>query len=128
MNVFTCAGRLTEDAILRFTADQTPVCNFTVASDVGFGEKKHALFIRCSLWGKRGESLSKHLTKGTPVTVSGEADLRTWDSNGKTGTDLTMRVNDVALQGSKPQSSQSGFRDKPAQKPAAHIPDEDIPF
>jgi single-strand DNA-binding protein len=131
MNVFTVAGRVVADAEQRFTASGTAVLGFKVATDVGFGDKKHALFISCSLWGKRGESLAPYITKGSPITVSGEADLREWESNGKSGTSLELNVNEVALQGGK-----SGGESKPAaQRPPAQaapkqeaFDDDDIPF
>jgi len=126
MNVFTAVGRLTADAEQRYTTNQTAVCSFTVASDVGYGDKKHALFIRCSLWGKRGESLVPYLLKGTQVTVSGEADLREWTSGEKSGTSLELRVNDLALQGSRPEAGQSA---KPkAQESDDAFDDSVIPF
>ena len=112
MNVLTTAGRLTKSCVLRYTAGGTAIANFSVATDVGFGDKKHAVFIGCSLFGKRAEALSEYLLKGTSVTVSGEADLRLWESNGNHGAEITMNVQDVALQGGKQGGS------KPAQKPA----------
>lgn len=103
---FTVAGRLTKDAQTR-TAGSDTVTGFTVAVDTGFGDKKKAYFIDCSWWGKRGEKLCQYLTKGTPVTVTGEGGMREWESNGKSGVSLTIRVNDATLQGSK-RDSDSG--------------------
>ena len=127
VNVFTVAGRLTADGELKYTANQKPVLRFSVATDVGWGENKHALFVRCSLWGQRAESLAPYIKKGGQVTVSGEADLRTWESNGKSGTSLELNVDKVELQGGKTeqkQEKQTGFR-QPADEPFA---DDDIPF
>ena len=128
----TIAGRLTRDATLRFTADSSPVLGFDVACDVGYADKKHAVYIACSLWGKRAESLDPWLKKGTSVTVTGAGDLRLWESNGKSGASIELRVNEVALQGSKPDSDSQakpakpgGFRDNTA----AEAFDEDkLPF
>ena len=113
MNLLITTGRLTKDAVVRFTAKGDSVAGFTVATDIGYGDNKHALFIDCSVWGKRAEALEPYLKKGTAVTVSGEADLREWESNGKHGANITLRVNDVVLQGGgKPadKPSDSGFR------------------
>jgi single-strand DNA-binding protein len=128
MNVFTAVGRVTADAEQRYTAGGDAVLGFTVASDVGYGDKKHALFIKCSMWGKRGEALAPHVTKGTPVTVSGELDLRTWEKDGKAGTSLELKVAEVALQGGKPTEDKpkaAGFR-KP--EPQPDFIDDDTPF
>ena len=115
MNKLITAGRLVKDGVLRFTGDGKPVLNFTVATDVGFGERKHGVFIECSLWGVRAEKLDAYMKKGQHVTVEGEADLRLWESGDKNGASITCNVADVALQGSKVDAAPKaeGFR-KPA--------------
>ena len=131
------AGRLTKDSVLRYTADGTGVLGFTVAVDIGWGEKKHAVFVNCSLWGKRAESLNPYLQKGNPVTVIGEGDLRKWDTSQSTGSEITCKVSEVTMQGGGPGKQKGevmpadrGFRQKPADKPAtaADFDDENIPF
>lgn len=108
MKNITIAGRITRDATTRNTQQGDKVTGFSVAVDDGFGQNKRAVFFDCSLWGKRGDALSQHLTKGAQVTVSG--DLSTREHEGKTY--LTIRVADVALQG-KPsgQGNRSGGYD-----------------
>lgn len=101
MKSITIAGRLTRDAENR-TAGSDNVTGFSVAVDDRQGKEKSTLFFDCNLWGKRGESLSQYLTKGSSVTVSG--DLSTREHNGKTY--LTVRVADVTLQGGKQQSGE----------------------
>ena len=112
MNVFTAVGRVTEDATLRFTNNQKPVLGFSLATDAGFGEKKHTLYVRCSLWGKRGESLAEYVKKGLAISVSGECDMQSWEANGRSGTNLELNVRGIALHGNKSdkKEEQSGFR------------------
>ena len=95
MKNITIAGRLTRDAEMRSLNSGDPVLNFSVAVDDRQGKEKSTLFFDCSLWGKRGESLSQYLTKGTSVSVSGDLSKREHD--GKTY--LTIRVSDVTLLG-----------------------------
>ncbi len=125
----TVAGRLTKDGEVRFTASGAAVLGFTVACDVGYGDKKHAVFVRCSMWGKRGEAVAPYVTKGSPVTVIGTMDLREWESNDKSGTSLEMNVSELVLQGSKKQESadQGGFR-KPKPAQMDDFDQDDIPF
>jgi len=106
MKNLTIAGRLTKDADLRTTTGGDQVCGFSVAVDDRSGREKTTMFFDCALWGKRGEALSQHLTKGTSVTVAGDLGRREHD--GKTY--LTIRVQDVTLQGGKPQQSSDDFR------------------
>lgn len=101
MKSLTIAGRLTKDAVTR-EAGSDKVTGFSVAVDDRSNKEKSTLFFDCSMWGKRGETLAQYLTKGTSVTVAG--DLGTREYEGKTY--LTLRVNDVTLQGGK----QSGER------------------
>jgi single-strand DNA-binding protein len=100
MKNLTIAGRLTKDATTR-DAGGSRVTGFSVAVDNWDGKTKGTLFFDASMWGDRGEKVAPHLTKGTPVTVSG--DLGTREHNGKTY--LTIRVADVTLQGGKPAST-----------------------
>lgn len=127
----TVAGRLTKDSELRTMQNGDGVLGFTVAVDVGYGQSKHAVFVSCSLFGKRGETLKQYLTKGASVTITGAGDLRLWESNGKNGASIECRVSEVTLQGGK----RDGDESKPAQssgsssgwEPPADL-DDDIPF
>jgi single-strand DNA-binding protein len=127
MKNLTIAGRLTKDAETR-DAGGSRVTGFSVAVDNWDGKTKGTLFFDASWWGDRGEKVAPHLTKGTPVTVSG--DLGTREHNGKTY--LTIRVADVTLQGGKPAASDSneGFSGPAGKASPASTYDlsDDIPF
>jgi len=105
MKAITIAGRLTRDAELKTLNSGDQVANFAVAVDDRRGKDKDTLFFDCALFGKRGESLSQYLTKGSSVTVTGDFGTRQHD--GKTY--LTVNVSDVTLQGGK-QASGEDFR------------------
>ena len=127
MIVTTLVGRLGKDCRVG-TAGSTPVCNFTVAVDVGYGERKQTLWWDCALFGKRAESrLPEYLLKGQQVAVSGEPGTR--EHEGKTY--LTLNVNEVTLCGGKPDTqsgagnTQSGAGN--AQNPNG-LDDTEIPF
>jgi single-strand DNA-binding protein len=127
MKNLTIAGRLTKDATTR-DAGSDKVTGFSVAVDDRNGKEKTTLFFDCSIWGKRGESLAQYLTKGTSVTASG--DLGTREYEGKTY--LTLRVDQVTLQGGKPAASDSseGFSGPAGKASPASTYDlsDDIPF
>lgn len=86
----TVVGRLTKDAEVRSTTGGHQVCNFTVATDHGFGDKKTTTFVGVSVWGKEAEWCGKSLTKGDRVAVSGAGFLRKWDNNGKSGAEFCV--------------------------------------
>jgi single-strand DNA-binding protein len=125
MKSITIAGRTTRDAELRRTNDGTAVLAFSVAVDDRVSKEKGTLFFDCSMFGNRATALEQHMVKGTAVTVSG--DLGTREHGGKTY--LQIRVNDVTLQGGKPQSSPVPERQTNVERAPTFEDDGDmIPF
>lgn len=97
------AGTLGRDAELR-DVGQSVVCSFSVAIEQRVKREKVTTWVRCSLWGRRGEALVSHLTKGSKVSVSGTLTVGVY--NGKPTVDLS--VSEVTLQGRRGGSSGSG--------------------
>ena len=130
MNNYNAIGRVGKDAITR-QAGNEPVTGWSLAVDSGYGDKKQTLWLDCSLWGKRGESVAQYITKGSQLGVTGE--LGTREHEGKTY--LTLRVANVSLIGGKQEggTSSSGSRGGAPQRErpaAAESFDDDstIPF
>ena len=132
MNKITLTGRLAADAELRYAPGGDAICNFRVASDVGFGDKKTTNWFSCQIWAKRGEALQPHLTKGTPVTVFGRLTLREWtNKDGAKQLSPDVRVDEIELQGGKRDDSQQPQRQQQKQPPLStpdNFQDTDIPF
>lgn len=115
MNVIMLAGKVGTDAELRNTPSGKPVLNWKIVVDIGWGERKHSLWIECALWGTRAEKLAPHITKGKPITVYGTFDLRTYQAKNGPGASITCDVQDLQLQGSnKPTAPAEPFDDKAA--------------
>ena len=74
-------GRIGKDAELRSTKNGTQVSNFSLAVQVGFGDREKTLWVDCTLWEKQAEALNKFLTKGKMVAVTGELDCRAYISD-----------------------------------------------
>jgi len=53
------------------------------------------------LFGKRAESLTPFLLRGTSVTVCGNVTEREYEKDGRMVKSMDVRVSDVALQGGK---------------------------
>ena len=98
MWISTITGRLTRDAEMKDGGGQT-LCKFSVATNDKVKGEKTTHFIECAIWGKRGDSLSQYLTKGTQVVVSGKMLPREY--NGKTYYDLTVDQIDLMGGGQK---------------------------
>ena len=95
MNSCNFEGRLARDAELKDVGDNK-VSNFTIASDIGFGERKKTLWLECAVWGKRAESLNDTLKKGQQLFLSGEFSTREYtDKEGQNKTSLCLNVKDL---------------------------------
>ncbi|MFV0601855.1 MAG: single-stranded DNA-binding protein [Brachymonas sp.] len=124
MNVICITGNLGKDAELKAMQDGTPVLKFSVADSQG--RDKPAIWWSADLFGKRAETLAQYLKKGQQVTVTGTLSEREYEGKKY----QTIRVNDVALQGGRPDGPRQQAP-QPASKPAqggfADMAD-DIPF
>jgi single-strand DNA-binding protein len=109
MLIGTLAGNIGNDAELKAIPNGT-VCEFSVASSrKDKGGKETTQWVRCSLFGKRGEALQKYLTKGSRVTVIGELQVRQYDKkDGGTGVSVEIRASEVALMGGGQRNGGSG--------------------
>lgn len=75
MNIVTLSGRLTKEPEIRYSNGEKPMCvaRFTLAVDKNYKrEGDTANFINCTAFGKTGEVIEKHVTKGTKIMVTGE--------------------------------------------------------
>lgn len=116
MNVLTIAGNIGQQPRLNsINGQQGPisVLNFSVAvkkrqKDPVTGEYG-TLWVECSLWGARADSLAKFLSSGSKVSVSGEADISSYqNAQGVMIPKLTLRVSDITLMGGGEQQPQAG--------------------
>ena len=105
MNTCTFVGRIPRDAELK-DVGANKVSNFSIGSDVGFGEKKKTMWIECGMWGKRGEALNDSLKKGQQVILVGELSTREYEKDGQTKTSLSLNVQSLAF-GAAPKDSEN---------------------
>lgn len=130
MNLGMFAGRLSRDAELKLLASGKVLLEFTVAVDVGFGEKKATEWVKCALWNEARHGVAPYLTKGASVTVAGR--IRSNAYQGKDGlkSEILCDVTELKLQGSKSNSTdQPAAKAAPATTPeAAQDFNDDIPF
>lgn len=105
MNVTTATGNLGSDAEVRFTKDGTPVANFSFPLSSGYGDKKKTSWLRCSIIGKRAETLAPMLLKGTLVAITAEISLNEYvGKDGTNKSNLEGLVSNVTLLGKRDES------------------------
>lgn len=133
MNSITIAGQLGKDAESRAMPDGTQVVSFSVADSQG--RDKPTIWWNCQMFGKRATSVQPYLVKGQAVTVTGNVSEREWvDKDGQKRKSVEVRVNDLALQGSKREGvapAPAPPRQAPATQAGSGFDDfdgSDVPF
>jgi single-strand DNA-binding protein len=127
INRVCVSGNLTADPELRQTAGGMSILNLRMAvndrrKNAQSGEwEDFPNYVAVTVFGSRGESLARFLSKGSKVTVDGKLRYSEWDDkdSGKKRSKLEIIADDVDL---PPRSGNSA----PAQSHA--MPEEDIPF
>lgn len=86
INYVIVAGNLTKDPIFRHTTNNTPVANFSIASNRKFRDSSNdwqedVCYIGVVAWNRLAESCRERLKKGSAVLVDGELQSRNWKSD-----------------------------------------------
>jgi single-strand DNA-binding protein len=129
MNVFNFIGRVGRDAETRYLPNGDAITTWSVAVDSGYGDKKKTSWAKCTLWGKRAESLAQYIRKGDRIGVTGEVSLEEWDGKDGKQSQIAVRVGDVTLLGEKrDEESQRAAQPTPRAKQSADDFEDSIPF
>jgi len=96
-------GRLTKDPELKFTPNNTEVCNFSLASnekwkDANGETKEKTLFLNCVAWKGLAKVISEYCKKGNRLLVEGKLNSKTWeDSSGNKKSTIELNVENFQL-------------------------------
>ena len=91
----TVIGNVGQDPELR-PAGTDKVLSFSLASNDGKGDQKVTTWVRCTVWGKRGETLAGYIKKGKKLACSGSLMQREYtNAQGEKRTELSLRVDQV---------------------------------
>lgn len=133
INVVVISGNLTRDPELRHTNGGTQVLSFGVAvndrrRNPQSGEwEDYPNFVDCTMFGARAEALSRYLSKGTKVALSGKLRYSSWERDGQKRSKLEVIAEEIEF------LSRDGdvARTAAPQQAAPQYPEvayEDIPF
>jgi single-strand DNA-binding protein len=78
LNSVNLQGRFTATPELRQTSNGISVTSFTLANDIGYGEKKKTAFIDCVAWRGTAELICKWFQKGSMVIIQGSIQTRSY--------------------------------------------------
>lgn len=105
LNKAILMGRLTRDPELKYTQNNLPVVQFTVAVErnrSAQGQEKQTDFINIVAWRKAAEFVSQWFTKGMMIIVTGSIQSRRWqDKNGNNRTSIEVVADEVQFGESK---------------------------
>ena len=113
LNKVMLIGNLTRDPNLRFTANNTAVCSFSIATNRDWvnkdtNEKQEAVeYHNIVAWGKLADICGSLLHKGDKVFVEGRLQSRKWEGEDK----IERRTTEVVIENmilTKSSSDQSG--------------------
>jgi len=91
LNQVNLIGNLGQDPELKYTSNDKPVCNFSLATSEHYNGENVTTWHRIIVWGKTAENCSQYLQKGSQVHVYGKIQYRDWedkDSNKRTTTEI----------------------------------------
>ena len=147
-NKIIIVGYLGRDPEIRYTADGTPVCSFTVATTERKKDKSgefqdSTTWFRVTVWRRQAEIANQYLSKGKQVYIEGRLSQSEYqDKDGNTRTTLEVTASDIQFIGARGDEagggaprdyqSQSAPQASPSPRPAApsipdNISDDDIP-
>lgn len=91
----------------KFTDTGKMICNFSVAVNIGWGDKKKTNWYKCIAWERTAELINQLAEKGTQILVDGNQEIREWeDKEGikHTSVEITVRDFDILARGKKKDS------------------------
>lgn len=82
MNITILTGRLTKDPEVKTTNNNRTVLSFSLAVDRG-DKDRTTDFIDCVAWGSTADFIGKWFSKGSPLSVIGKVQTRTYEKDGQ---------------------------------------------
>ena len=141
-NKITIVGNLGRDPELRYTAQGTPVCTFSVATNEKRKDRNgemqdHTTWFRVTLWNRQAETASQYLQKGRQVYIEGRLRVEEYiDRDGKPRHSLEVFATDMQFIGSRgdegggmhERAASAGASGPGPADSAGDLSDDDIPF
>ena len=111
MNSVELIGNLTRDPELRYTSDNKPVANFTIAIN---RQNEGTDFIDITVWNKQAENVKKYLTKGRKVGVVGSIRTGTYEKDGNKYKTFNILASNVYFLSSNQDATKSDIKEQDA--------------
>jgi single-strand DNA-binding protein len=131
VNKVILIGNLGADPEMRYTAEGTPVCKFSIATSRKYtgrdGQKQEKTeWHRIVVWRKLAEICGQYLSKGKQVMIEGRIEYGSYEKDGvKHYTTDIIAENMQMLGGARGQEREP---EPPFGPPEGGAPEDDIPF
>ncbi|HKR10907.1 MAG TPA: single-stranded DNA-binding protein [Pyrinomonadaceae bacterium] len=141
-NRIVIVGNLGRDPELRYTAQGTPVCTFSLATNERRKDRNGEMqdqttWFRVTLWNRQAETASQYLQKGRQVYIEGRLRVEEYiDRDGKPRQSLEVTATDMQFIGQRGDenfseraaSASAGGSSGPSEPSGGDLSDDDIPF
>ncbi len=80
VNKVMLCGRLGQDPEIKYVGkDNTAVCNLSIATNDGWGDREETNWHRVTVWGDQAENVAKYLKAGAMIFIEGRIQYRKVD-------------------------------------------------
>ena len=134
-------GNLTRDPQLTYLPSQTPVVEFSLATNNRWtgqdgNQREEVCFIECRAYGRQAETINKYCSKGRPLLIEGRLSFDQWETpEGAKRSKHRITVQTFTFVGSRSDGGggDTGSSSAPISEPApsdvdSGPPPDDIPF
>ena len=139
INSVVISGNLGADPELRSSAGGTPILSLRIAvnerrKDQSGEWTDYTNWVDAVMFGTRAEKVSRYLSKGSKVSVSGRLHYSSWEKEGQRRSKLEVVVDEIEFMSRGEQGGgYGGGGYQPPRRPQSPAPvvdayDEDIPF
>lgn len=138
INVVVISGNLTRDPELRHTNGGTAILSFGVAVNDRRRNphtqewEDYPNFVDVTVFGARAEALSRYLSKGTKVALSGKLRYSSWERDGQKRSKIEVIAEEIEFLSLDGDVARTAAPHAPVQAPPEQLTEgiyeDDIPF
>ena len=135
LNQVTMSGNATRNGELRYSPSGQPVLTINLATNRQWkdenGEKhEKVVYTRWAVWGKRAESLTPYILKGTGLILTGrlEAPSAYANKEGQPAASNQLTVDELYFVGGKKANGNEATAESTEAEPQSEVPADEIPF
>lgn len=116
VNKVILVGNVGKDPDIRYTANNEPVANFTIATSSKYNGNEVTEWHRVSCFGKVAEIVEKYIGKGSQLYVEGRLRTREYDKNGQKHYVTEIIANTIQMLGRRDDNGNSQQAPAPQQR------------